>query len=448
MQDFIHFIKLDLLVAQPQTFICLLFCFSFLDPQPRNVIKRLILLTVIHSIYTDILILILPLPLHLLNSVIFGTLLMFLIFKELRPKTKILMTLFMLMMSMIMDIISSAIIVYMLGVSTHSDIIRDTSVLISTLYPQLLVLLIASWFIRNRNLFSARRFFAFIVEDNRKTLIQVILLISIQFCLLGTIQIIQITYNNDNDVLNAVLIYLTILVSLLALVSIIRLLVRTREQAAKSTQEVYIDDINDMFTSIRGQRHDFLNHVQVIHTMVQMGRTEQLKTYVGDLVKETRDVSDIVHHSSPALAAFIQAKTTVSIGKGIDFTYELPAKWDAGETTVKVIDIIKIMGNLVDNAFDEAMNLPQQERSVFASIRVLEDGSIELLVSNRGRSLTAHDRQLIFKPGYTTKGEGHSGLGLAIVQERVKHYKGSLDLVSDEREGLTTFKVYLPEISA
>ncbi|WP_158223914.1 MULTISPECIES: sensor histidine kinase [unclassified Cohnella] len=223
---------------------------------------------------------------------------------------------------------------------------------------------------------------------------------------------------------------------------------RTREQAAKSTQEVYIDDINDMFTSIRGQRHDFLNHVQVIHTMVQMGRTEQLKAYVGDLVKETRDVSDIVHHSSPALAAFIQAKTAVSIGKGIDFTYELPAKWDAGETTVKVIDIIKIMGNLVDNAFDEAMNLPQQERSVFASIRVLEDGSIELLVSNRGRSLTAHDRQLIFKPGYTTKGEGHSGLGLAIVQERVKHYKGSLDLVSDEREGLTTFKVYLPEISA
>lgn len=447
MQDFIHFIKLDLLVAQPQAFITLLFCFSFLDPQPKKLIKRLILFTVVHSVYTDILVLVLPLPFHILNSIFFGTLLMFVIFRELALKVKVSMLLFWLLLGLISDIISSAIIVYLLGISTHYDIIRETPVLIKTLYPQLLIMLVASWLIRNRNLFSAKRFFAFILEDNRKSLLQVIILISIQFCLLGILQFLQLTYDSST-VINAILVYLTILVSLLALVSIIRLLVRTREQAAKSTQEVYIDDINDMFTSIRGQRHDFLNHVQVIHTMVQMGRTEQLKAYVGDLVKETRDVSDIVHHSSPALAAFIQAKTTVSIGKGIEFTYELPAKWDAGETTVKVIDIIKIMGNLVDNAFDEAMNLPQQERSVFASIRALEDGSIELLVSNRGRSLTAHDRQLIFKPGYTTKGEGHSGLGLAIVQERVKHYKGSLDLVSDEREGLTTFKVYLPEISA
>ncbi|WP_372635610.1 sensor histidine kinase [Cohnella sp.] len=447
MQDFLHFLKLDLLVAQPQTFITLLFCFSFLDPLPKKIIKRLILFTLVHSIYTDTLVLLLPLPFHIVNSIFFGTLLMFVIFRELTLKVKVFMLLFWLLLGLISDIISSAIIVYLMGISSHYDIVRETPVLIKTLYPQLLIMVIASWLIRNRNLFSAKRFFAFILEDNRKSLMQVIILISIQFCLLGVLQFLQITYDSSR-LINAILVYLTILVSLLALVSIIRLLVRTREQAAKSTQEVYIDDINDMFTSIRGQRHDFLNHVQVIHTMVQMGRTEQLKAYVGDLVKETRDVSDIVHHSSPALAAFIQAKTAVSIGKGIDFTYELPDKWDAGETTVKVIDIIKIMGNLVDNAFDEAMNLPQQERSVFASIRALEDGSIELQVSNRGRSLTAHDRQLIFKPGYTTKGEGHSGLGLAIVQERVKHYKGSLDLVSDEREGLTTFKVYLPEISA
>ncbi|MFB9278974.1 sensor histidine kinase [Cohnella cellulosilytica] len=267
----------------------------------------------------------------------------------------------------------------------------------------------------------------------------------VQFFLLAVIQLIQTTPDKDNVVLNSILFNLAALLSLLVLVSIIRLLVRTREQAARTTQEVYIDDINDMFTSIRGQRHDFLNHVQVIHTMVQMGKMDQLKNYVADLVKETRDVSDIVHHSSPALAAFIQAKTAVSIGKGIDFAYELPDRWDSGETAVKVIDIIKIMGNLVDNAFDEAMSLPPSERSVFASIRSLEDGSIELQVSNRGRAITKNDQQHIFQPGYTTKGEGHSGLGLAIVQERVKHYKGSLDLTSDEKEGLTVFKVCLPD---
>lgn len=449
MFDIIDFLRLNLLVSFPQTFVYWVFCFSFLENRPPQLIKRILVLAVIHSIYTDILILVLPLHLHLINTVTAGFILLIVIFKEIKLKLKFYLMLFSLILSVVMDMITLSAAIYVLGISSHSDMIREHLYqIITVVYPELLILLLASKVIRKRNLPSAKKIFSIIMEKERRPLTMVSVFISLQFILLGVLQLMLFTPEKHNLLLNAIIIYLTILVSLLALVSIIRLLVRTREQAAKSTQEVYIDDINDMFTSIRGQRHDFLNHVQVIHTMVQMGRTEQLKTYVGDLVKETRDVSDIVHHSSPALAAFIQAKTAVSIGKGIEFTYELPAKWDTGETTVKVIDIIKIMGNLVDNAFDEAMNLPQQERSVFASIRVLEDGSIELQVSNRGRSLTAHDRQLIFKPGYTTKGEGHSGLGLAIVQERVKHYKGSLDLVSDEGEGLTTFKVYLPEISA
>ncbi|MCD9022953.1 sensor histidine kinase [Cohnella silvisoli] len=204
-----------------------------------------------------------------------------------------------------------------------------------------------------------------------------------------------------------------------------------------------MEEINDMFTSIRGQRHDFLNHVQVIHTMVQMGRTEQLKSYVADLVKETQEVSDVVHHCSPALAAFVQAKMTVSIGKGIAFTYELPDNWNAQETTIKVIDIIKIMGNLVDNAFDETETLPIDQRHVHASIRFTESKTIELEVSNRGRMIDAKEKEIIFLPGYSTKGEDHTGLGLAIVAERVKYYQGTLEVQSDTESGTTTFHITL-----
>ncbi|QJD87640.1 sensor histidine kinase [Cohnella herbarum] len=214
------------------------------------------------------------------------------------------------------------------------------------------------------------------------------------------------------------------------------------------TQEVYVEEINDMFTSIRGQRHDFLNHVQVIHTMVQMGRTEQLKTYVADLVKETQDVSEIVQHCSPALAAFVQAKITVAVGKGISFTYELPGNWEAEDTTIKMIDIIKIMGNLVDNAFDETGLLPQNERHVHASILISDDKTIQIQVTNSGRTILPEEKERIFVPGYTTKGEGHSGLGLAIVLERVKHYRGKLDVHSDESIKTTEFRISLPKQSA
>jgi signal transduction histidine kinase len=443
MNYFIDFIKLDVLVAQPQTFIYWLFCFSLLDPQPPKLFKRLAILTIIHSIYTDALILILPLHLHLINSYLTLIILMFLLFRELRFKQKLFLLLSLVLFSYVMDLITLAIVTYVFNINSRADMLRENLFqVISILYPQLIITLIASWFIRKRNIFSAKHLYSIVTNGEKNTLTKVILLVIFQFFLLGTLQFIHTTPDRYNQILNSILIYITIIVSLLILVSIIRLLIRTRDQAVRMTQEVYVEEINDMFTSIRGQRHDFLNHVQVIHTMVQMGKTEQLKTYVADLVKETRDVTDIVHHSSPALAAFIQAKMTVSLGRGIPFTYELPNNWNANETNVKIIDIIKILGNLVDNAFDETETLPQDQRMVHAAVQI-NNGFIELEVTNRGRILDTKEKELIFLPGYSNKGKSHSGLGLAIVAERVKFYQGTLHVQSDIECGTTLFRVIL-----
>lgn len=448
MDEFIDFLKLDLLVAQPQTFITLLFIFSFLDPQPQKLLKRLAIFTFIHSVYTDALIHIIPIELNIINSMLASFILIFILFRDLSTKQKLYLILFGFLFSIFMDIISSILVVYVLGVTLHADMIRDDLFqLIKIIYPQLLLISIASWFIRKRNFFSAKRMFSIVLQGDRGNLTMVIAFIVIQFFLLGMLQLIQITPSKNNQLLNSILIYATIFVSFIALVSILRLLIRTREQAVRMTQEVYVEDINNMFTSIRGQRHDFLNHVQVIHTMVQMGRTEQLKAYVADLVTETHQVNEIVQHASPALAAFIQAKLTVALGKGISFTYELPNHWNIQDPSIKVIDIVKIMGNLVDNAFDESEKLPQGERQVHALL-ALENNSIQLTVSNHGRVLDDKERERIFLPGYSTKGTNHSGLGLAIVLERVKHYKGKLELQSVEDTGNTVFHITLPHSGA
>jgi sensor histidine kinase regulating citrate/malate metabolism len=177
--------------------------------------------------------------------------------------------------------------------------------------------------------------------------------------------------------------------------------------------------------------------------MAQMGKTDQLKAYIADLVKDTHEVSEIVQHSSPALAAFIQAKQTIAVGKGIAFTYELPSNWNIQETSIKIIDIVKIMGNLVDNAFDETGLLPMEQRKVHASVH-FENHTIQIVVTNSGRVLDAKERDRIFLPGYSTKGENHSGLGLAIVLERVRHYNGDVEVRSEEGNPSILFKITLP----
>ena len=40
------------------------------------------------------------------------------------------------------------------------------------------------------------------------------------------------------------------------------------------------------------QRHDFVNHLQVIHALIQLGRNEKAITYIEDLAKDSRLISD------------------------------------------------------------------------------------------------------------------------------------------------------------
>ncbi|KIL36016.1 hypothetical protein SD71_11890 [Cohnella kolymensis] len=61
-------LKLHILVSLPQTYIYLLFVFSFLQRQPKRLYAQLAVFTFAHAIYTDLLMLFLPSYLHLINS--------------------------------------------------------------------------------------------------------------------------------------------------------------------------------------------------------------------------------------------------------------------------------------------------------------------------------------------------------------------------------------------
>lgn len=52
--------------------------------------------------------------------------------------------------------------------------------------------------------------------------------------------------------------------------------------------EVNAESIN----LLKIQRHDFVNHLQVIHALLQLGRTEKALIYIEELAKDSRLISD------------------------------------------------------------------------------------------------------------------------------------------------------------
>lgn len=232
------------------------------------------------------------------------------------------------------------------------------------------------------------------------------------------------------------------LISVILLLVVFRAIKRNKDEAARVTQEAYIDEVNDMFTTIRGQRHDFLNHVQTMHAMLQVKRYDDLRRYTAELIGEIRETNDIIQIGDPAIAAIVQSKVVTAMDRKIDFRHEF-SPFGHLNLGVKSVDIVKIIGNLVDNAFDEVMRLPVHERWVELK-GTCGDGYLVLTVRNPGRTLDEEERRNLFKPGYSTKDpQRHSGIGLAVARERVLSYKGTIDVESDAENG-TTFTVRIP----
>jgi sensor histidine kinase regulating citrate/malate metabolism len=48
----------------------------------------------------------------------------------------------------------------------------------------------------------------------------------------------------------------------------------------------------EIVTLLKKQWHDFVNHLQVIHAMLQMGRREKALLYIEELAKDPSLVSD------------------------------------------------------------------------------------------------------------------------------------------------------------
>ncbi|MBW7475253.1 GHKL domain-containing protein [Paenibacillus oenotherae] len=256
---------------------------------------------------------------------------------------------------------------------------------------------------------------------------------------------ITIDYQAIQSQLNQILWELLLVVIVITVICIILLVMlnkfisKTKDQAVTETQSAYIDEMNSLFTSIRGQRHDFLNHISTISALVELDKIKELKEYTGELVEDVLKINDIISIGQPAIAALVQSKSVSAEVKDIQFTFSFTTLKEFPEG-VRSVDCVRAIGNLVDNAFDEVMKLPKEERIV-KLIGEIESGILKLSVYNKG---TIHDAiiEKIFEAGISSKNaQEHSGLGLAITLDIVRKYKGSIRI--DNSDGVT-FVIEIP----
>lgn len=191
--------------------------------------------------------------------------------------------------------------------------------------------------------------------------------------------------------------------------------------------------------TLRAQRHDFLNHLQVVHSLIEMDDYGEARDYIGKVFHDIQKVGRFLKTSNPAVNALLQAKVLQCEKEDIQVVLKVASQLK--DITIPSWELCRVLGNLLDNAID-ALQERRQDRRI--SIDITEDLTAHgLRVADNGPVIREELLGRIFKPGFTTKGDQGEGMGLAIVQEILGRYGGSVRVESQEE--YTAFTCSIPK---
>lgn len=233
-----------------------------------------------------------------------------------------------------------------------------------------------------------------------------------------------------------ILITAIILLLIICILLLVRICIKQKEVIEAT--EANVKNLEELNGTLRMQRHDYLNQLQVVYGLMEIEEYDSLKEYLEPYYKDLMKTGKAIKTKRAAVNALFSAKSAEAEREGIDFYIEI--KSDLKNIAIPDWELCKILSNIIDNAITAL----QDRENKKIRIDVSENEKEYLFeISNNGPAINEKAQNEIFKKGVTTKkGEGH-GMGLYIVMNAVKNHKGSLRLESNDKE--TGFFITFPK---
>ena len=198
------------------------------------------------------------------------------------------------------------------------------------------------------------------------------------------------------------------------------------------------DQMDTLNLELRAQRHDFLNHIQVVYSLLEMGESEEAADYLERVYSQLRTVSKVMRTGVTAFNALLQVKNAACEERGIHL--ELDIRTALEGLPVPPWEICCIIGNLMDNAMDAI----GEQKNGWIRLEVRETlRQFTFSITNNGPAVPQELRESIFEEGFSTKGEDR-GMGLSIVRKTLAEFGGMIAL---EEGNETCFTVTVPRES-
>lgn len=200
--------------------------------------------------------------------------------------------------------------------------------------------------------------------------------------------------------------------------------------------ETHYQEVENMYRQIRGWRHDYRNHIQMMKVLAANGDMNGIKEYLDMLDTDLNTVDTVVKTGNAMADAILNSKISLARSKQIAVNVDahIPVKLKMSE-----LDLCCIIGNLFDNAIEASLALPEDQRM----IRVYMDmKNTQLYISFT--NFTATKKMVkVGKIFRSTKGENH-GFGLVRIDNIIERLDGYLSRNSED--GAFTTEILIPQV--
>ena len=200
--------------------------------------------------------------------------------------------------------------------------------------------------------------------------------------------------------------------------------------------DTHYQEVETMYRQIRGWRHDYRNHIQMMKALAAKDDMAGIKAYLDELDTDLNTVDTVVKTGNAMADAILNSKISLAKSKGIAVKADafIPVRLKMSE-----LDLCVIIGNLFDNAIEASMDLPPEQRM----IRVYMDMKNTQLYISFTNFTASKKLQKVGNKFHTTKGEGH-GFGLVRIDNIVERLDGYLSRNSED--GAFTTEILIPQV--
>ena len=186
--------------------------------------------------------------------------------------------------------------------------------------------------------------------------------------------------------------------------------VTLRDETQMLTMARQLESVTAMARALRTQRHEFANRLHAVSGLLELGRTEQARGYLADVLDHGPLRYPVAHAdrlTEPYLQAFLGAKGVEAAERGV--LLKLGPETLVSGTVVEAGDVTTVLGNLVDNAVRAAV--AGDVSPAWIEVEVLDDGTdLHLSVMDSGRGVADADALFERAAGGSDAGGGAASL--------------------------------------